>query len=480
MSNGFHVLRILLIVVVVQAHSQRRHSTSTVPFSPLPFNDSPAAPRTPPRVTPTGHQADEQQMEQFKRLLMARLAWQDVPNVTLNDSHGAGFPSSIVQQLEKETRNHHQQQEDLAAYQQRERNQPLAERAILPGEFLPPNNCRRQLAAKLHLHQHQVRHIDCFRFSKPSFEIKSLPTHQYVKQLRIFVKRHFFDITNDPDLEFTPDMFHVYQVYRPTSNDTLRNQRFSLTDTVRLPIVQARAFDEHWLELTVGAPHHISIQQIYSQFIMPWHGLAISRGLMTGTWPSFIRFTPSIPHLDRSVDDDDSDQQPPYMLVEYEDKLSVEASGRRAARAAPTRPPGSCDPRSPCCRRSLIIDLDQGDNVFNFIIYPRKFDIGECVGQCGRSGSSVNHVEVKNAQHRNEKHSSYNLLLLYHNRLLQNGSRTTTQINRPSPQCCSYSRTGGIDLTYTTANNGLTIKKYIPDMVVEECRCGLPATILQV
>ena len=480
MSIGFLVLRILLLVsiVAVLAHSKRRYSTSTVPVSPHSSNDNAAA-QTEPRVPPTAHQADEQQMEQFKRLLMARLDLKDVPNVTLNVSDGAGFPSSIVQQLEKETRNHHLQQEELAATQQREHGQPMAERVILSSESLPPYNCRRQLATKLHLRQHQVRQVDCFRFAKPSFEIKSLPTHQYVKQLRIFVKRNFFDMNNDPDLEVTPDMFHVYQVYRPTSNDTLRNQRLSLTDTVRLPIVQARAFDERWFELTVGAPHHISIQQVYSQFVMPWHGLAISRDLMTGTWPSYIRSTPPIAHLDRSIDDD-NDQQPPYMLVEYEDKISAEASGRRAARATSARPAGSCDPKSPCCRRSLIIDLDQGDNIFNFIIYPRRFDIGECIGQCGRSGSSTNHVEVKNAQHRNEKHSSYNLLLLYHTRLQANASRTTTQINRPTPQCCSYSRTGGIDLTYTTANNGLTIQKFIPNMVVEECRCGLPATILQV
>ncbi|CAM4852062.1 unnamed protein product, partial [Rotaria magnacalcarata] len=42
-----------------------------------------------------------------------------------------------------------------------------------------------------------------------------------------------------------------------------------------------------------------------------------------------------------------------------------------------------------------------------------------------------------------------------------------------------YSRTGGLELLYTTTNGGPIIRKFIPNMVVEECKCGLPATIQQ-
>ena len=170
------------------------------------------------------------------------------------------------------------------------------------------------------------------------------------------------------------------------------------------------------------------------------------------------------------------------LLIEYGEKIFPSSSGRRGTRNAVPRLARGCHPTSPCCRRPLTIDLDQGNNALNFVIYPRQLDIGECVGLCGISGSSLRFADVKNAQQRNAPNSAYNLLLLQ-NSLHANRSTTTTQINRidqHSPQCCSYSRTGGLELMYTTTNGGPIIRKYIPNMVVEECKCGLPATIQQV
>ena len=114
------------------------------------------------------------------------------------------------------------------------------------------------------------------------------------------------------------------------------------------------------------------------------------------------------------------------------------------------------------------------------MIYPRQLDIGECIGLCGTGGSSLKHTDVKNAQYKNEQNSAYNLLFLQNS---LHSNRSTDEINRVekhSPQCCSYSRTGGLELMYTTTNGGPVIRKYIPNMVVEECKCGLPATIQQV
>jgi hypothetical protein len=199
------------------------------------------------------------------------------------------------------------------------------------------------------------------------------------------------------------------------------------------------------------------------QFILPWYGLAINRELQPSSWSTFYRRFYSKKHVDgllRLNDNDEdysieSQQQLPYMLVEYGEQISSSSSENRNKRGViRSRPARGCDPKSPCCRRPLIIDFDQ-DSVFN--------------------GSSLNPTQAKN-----EPSAGYKIISLYRNDIFSNRNATTAQVNKPeqpSPHCCSFSHTGGIEVLYTTTNGGPIIRKYIPNMIVEQCRCGLPATI---
>ncbi|CAF4611962.1 unnamed protein product, partial [Rotaria magnacalcarata] len=61
-------------------------------------------------------------------------------------------------------------------------------------------------------------------------------------------------------------MFQIYQVFRPTSNDTSKKSLSGLKDTMRLPISQIKELNDHWLELTIDPNNEkITIQQIYQQ-----------------------------------------------------------------------------------------------------------------------------------------------------------------------------------------------------------------------
>jgi hypothetical protein len=448
------------------------------------------------------YQASEEQIVQFTRLLFERLNLKEAPNVTVNVNDDTGFPSSIFKHLEQQTKEHqrlHEIEEHSLHRQQKVQDEimPTAERAILPGDYVPNNACKRQLSGKLNLADNNVENIDCFRFTKSPKESKSLPTNQVINELRLYVKKNYFHFIEQHE-KLTPDMFQVYQIFRPTSNDTTLNPPPGLTDTARLSISQVKELNDNWFELTIEPNSEvINIQQLYKQLITPWYALAIDRELqspssMARSLPSFNRHYYRQFHSKklnsyslRSDNEDENSkesQQLPYMLVEYGEKIMSSSSGRRGTRDAVARPAHGCHPTSSCCRRSLIIDLDQGSNALNFVIYPRQLDIGECVGLCGAGGSSLKYTDVKNAQHRNEHNSAYNLLLLQ-NSLHSNKSLTTNQVDRSgqhSPQCCSYSRTGGLELMYTTNNGGPIIRKFIPNMVVEECKCGSPATIQQV
>lgn len=528
-------LTLLLSAVLVQAryraHSKRRYSIST-PSSPTPnlladenqpvHNDErndmgndqswidvmkeEVTPSTTARTStspPTGkHQANELQVEQFTRLLFERLNLREPPNVTANVSEATGFPSSIVKQLEQQAKEqqylHHKEEENHYRQQKiHDEIMPTAERAILPGDHILHHSCQRQLAAKLNLGKDELDNIDCFRFTKSTKETSSLPSNQLINELRIYMRKSYFHLPDGQE-KVTPDMFQIYQVFRPTSNDTTHTPPFSLTDTIRISLSHVKDLNEHWFELIVEPnQQEIDIQQLYRQIIMPWYGLAIDRDLQSASSSLIERSLPASDrqhyrqyhakkHLSPSNNQEETDEasqhQLPYILVEYGEKIAPASTGNRGARSATPRPARGCSPTSLCCRRSLTIDLDQGSNALNFVIYPRQLDIGECVGLCGLSGSSLKHTEVKNAQYKNEQNSAYNLLLLQ-NGLHFNRSTTTTQVNRPdqhSPQCCSYSRTGGLELMYTTTNGGPIIRKFIPNMVVEECKCGLPATIQQV
>ena len=487
------LLLLLLSSTLLQAHSRtypkKRPFTQATPFFPSPFagqqqhhHDHAADDRS--RLE-SKHQANEQQIEQFTRLLYDRLNLKEPPNVTSSANDGTGFPSSFVKQLEQQAieqqRLHHD--EELNSQKQHDESQATAERAILSGDSIASYPCQRQLGAKLNVHDKHLRSMKCFRFTKSNSELRSLPTNQPIKRLRIYVKQNFFYPT-DSSLIFTPEMFQIYQVFRPTSNDTSGSLIASLTGTQRLSVSQVKPFNDNWLELTVspaGVPN--GLQQIYEQFIMPWHGLALSRELQTpglaDSWPTYRRH-----HHPRLHDDEEKagqkQEQLPYMLVEYDQRsLSL----RRGTRADNARPARACDPKSPCCRRSLTIDLDQGQNALNFVIYPRKIDIGECVGLCGASGSSLKLTDAKNAQYKNEHHSGYNFFLLHQHQFSANRTQSASESNKADPSsahCCSYSNTGGLEMLYRTTNDGPIIRKYIPNMVVERCRCGLPATIQQV
>ena len=529
-------LSLLLSAVLVEAryraHSKRRYSIST-PSSPVPnlladenqpiHNDErdkmgndqswidvmkeEVTPSTTARTStspPTGkYQANELQVELFTRLLFERLNLREPPNVTANVSEATGFPSSIVKQLEQQAKEqqylHHKEEENHYRQQKiHDEIMPTAERAILPGDHILHHSCQRQLAAKLNLGKDELDNIDCFRFTKSTKETNSLPSNQLINELRIFMRKSYFHLPDGQE-KITPEMFQIYQVFRPTSNDTTHTPPFSLTDTIRISLSHVKDLNEHWFELIVEPnQQEIDIQQLYRQIIMPWYGLAIDRDLQSTSSSLIERSLPASDrqhyrqyhakkHISPSNNNDEGTDEPsqhqlPYILVEYGDKIAAPSTGNRGARSATPRPARGCSPTSLCCRRSLTIDLDQGSNALNFVIYPRQLDIGECVGLCGLSGSSLKHTEVKNAQYKNEQNSAYNLLLLQ-NGLHFNRSTTTTQVNRPdqhSPQCCSYSRTGGLELMYTTTNGGPIIRKFIPNMVVEECKCGLPATIQQV
>ncbi|CAF2420985.1 unnamed protein product [Rotaria sp. Silwood2] len=444
------------------------------------------------------HKANEEQIEQFARLLFERLNLKEAPNVTMNVNDDEGFPSSIVKQLEqqaKQQQRFHDYEENYFYRKQKVHDElmPTAERAILPGDYIPNHTCQRQLSVKLNLAENNVQNIDCFRFTKES---KSLPTNQVINELRLYIKRNYFHL-NEQQGTITPDMFQIYQIFRPTSNDTTLTPPSDLTDTIRLSVSKVGELNDNWFELTIEPnDENISIQKIYNQLLIPLYALAIDRDLQSSSsssvTPSFNRHyyrqyhsKKHTSHSMRSDSDDENNkqtqQQLPYMLVEYGDKFVPSSSGRRGTRDTIARPARDCLPTSPCCRRSLTIDLDQGSSALNFVIYPRKLDIGECVGLCGTSGSSLKHTDVKNAQHRNEHNSAYNLLILQNS---LHFNRSATNFGHPSDQhstqCCSYSRTGGLELMYTTTNGGPIIRKFIPNMVVEECKCGLPATIQQV
>ncbi|CAF0748243.1 unnamed protein product [Rotaria sordida] len=444
------------------------------------------------------YKANEEQIEQFTRLLFERLNLKEPPNVTMNANDDTGLPSSILKQLEQQTKEQqrfHDNEENNFYRKQKAHDElmPTAERAILPGDHIPNHTCQRQLSVKLNLAEHYLQNIDCFRFTKSPKESTSLPTNQAVNELRLYVKRNYFHLNEQQQQQgqIQPDMFQIYQIFRPTSNDTTQPPLTGHTDTIRLSVREFRALNDDWFELII-VPNDDSINRttIYNQLIMPWYALAIDRDLqfLSSLNRHYYRQYHSKKHTSypsRSDNDDENNkqtqQQLPYMLVEYGDKIPPSSSGRRGTRDATARPARGCLPTSTCCRRSLTIDLDQGSSALNFVIYPRQLDIGECIGLCGTSGSSLKYTDVKNAQHRNEHNSAYNLLLLQNSLHFNRSATTIANLHdQQSPQCCSYSRTSGLELMYTTRNGGPIIRKFIPNMVVEECKCGLPATIQQV
>ncbi|CAF0971215.1 unnamed protein product [Didymodactylos carnosus] len=108
-----------------------------------------------------------------------------------------------------------------------------------------------------------------------------------------------------------------------------------------------------------------------------------------------------------------------------------------------------CLPSSPCCRRPLTLHFNDS-HLLNFILYPRVLDIGECVGLCGFS--SVNQLKITNSSQHNlssikEQHSGVN------------------------DRCCSFSRTGGLELFFATEKKSV-VQLFLPHMIIEACRCS--------
>lgn len=475
-------MMILLSTSFVQAHyraySKRPHPVPSVPFvsSQLQYmsDDSLIESSTKP---PSINQANEEQLEQFRRLLFDRLNLKEVPNVRKDSHDGTRIPS-IVKQIEKQQI---QKNEEINLHQKQkipEEIQATTERAILPGGPVSSFTCQRQLAVQLNINKESLHNFDCFRFAKSPNEARSLPTNQLIKQLRIYVKKNYFHFNHLPEQTYTADMFQVYLVFRPTFNDTTsKTTGPHFIETMRLPISAVKKLNRNWFELTIDPKSSpVTIQQIYSYFISPWYGLAINHVLQS-SWPAFYRRYYSKKHLESLLYSNDEEnentesQQLPYMVVEYGEQISSARRGLRQTNQVFRKATPTCDSKSPCCRRSLTIDLDQ-ISALDFVIYPRQIDIGVCIGVCGAGGSSLKLTDVKNAQHKNDPHAAHNMFLFYQN---------LTGINKPDQQtqCCSYSRTGGLEIMYSITNGGPIIRKYIPNMIVEQCRCGLPATINQ-
>ena len=159
-----------------------------------------------------------------------------------------------------------------------------------------------------------LHNIDCFRFTKSPKETKSLPTNQLINELRLYVKKNYFHL-NDQQEPITADMFQIYQVFRPTSNETIHNPPPGLTDTTRLSISQFKELNDNWFELTIESNNQdISIQQIYKQLIMPWYALAIDRDTLqiTSSMSTFNRpyhrQYHSKKHISYSLRSDDEDE----------------------------------------------------------------------------------------------------------------------------------------------------------------------------
>ncbi|CAF5101417.1 unnamed protein product, partial [Rotaria magnacalcarata] len=282
MTSWFVILNFTLLLSssFLQArsrtYSKRRYVPSTKPFyqpissddnsDPL-VNDDSLIESTTRKVTQNlKHQASEQQIEQFARLLFDRLNLKEPPNVTVEINHEAGSPPPFVKQLEQQI----QTQDYLKAKEQQEQSrdesQAITERAILPGASVSSYACQRQISAQLNIKLDNLKNIDCFKFLKSPLESTSLPTNEIAQQLRIYIKKNFFVLNEQQQDLLTPNMFQIYQVFRPTSNDTSKKSLSGLKDTMRLPISQIKELNDHWLELTIDPNNEkITIQQIYQQ-----------------------------------------------------------------------------------------------------------------------------------------------------------------------------------------------------------------------
>lgn len=503
----FNCILLLLSSSFVHAHSQARsrdryaksrmsHPSSMQQISSEDsvgpeFDDDPliALPSRPSTTSlaMSKNEANAQQIEHFTRLIIERLNIKETPNVSIQINHGNGIPSLLVKQLEQKLR----EQEYLNKEKQeqnRDESVVITDRAIVPSEKISKYSCQRQISNRFSLNSNSLKHIECFYFSKASIDSTTLPTNQVVKQLRIYINKDFFNLNNQQhNALIKPDMIQIYQVFRPTSDDNYQKLFSNLTDTIRISINQIRELKDNWLELTIDPQQdEITIQQMYQQFILPWYGIAINRQLDSSSSSHYRSYTARkrLENSERSTykenENKGSDNFLPYMLVEYGNKISSSSGHRTKRSLVRSRPAKACDPTSPCCRHELKIDLNKAGSALDFVIHPRVIDIGECIGVCNNNRMSPSEfVKIKQDQEQNKPNSGHSFVKIHIPHLF-NKSLTTSRGNKgdePSSYCCSYSRTGGLEITYTTTYGGPVIRKYIPNMIVESCKCALPATI---
>lgn len=465
-------------------HPKRIHSALTTPI--LSMNNPP---KTESVRNDNGQRADEEQIKRFAELLYNRLNLIEPPNVTLDLNDGTGLPSSVVRQLELNTTDDQRlhRDEELRFGKLNDESQATTERAAVPGDRLSSSSCQRQLSSQLNISMKTIQLLQCFRFFRSLTALRPLPNDQVPKELKILVKKQFF-IPDIPVSSMTTDMFQVYQIFRPENNGTAEKIFASLTGTQRLPVKDVKSIENNWIALTLGPFKSFDeIPRIYAQFMLPLFGLAINRQLQIShshqPWHNYGRKMyprryPST-HMHFGSNDESSNEDKvmtPYMMIEYGKKLAK--SYNRNRRAPINQQPAHCDSHSPCCRQQLNIYLDQNNSALNFIIYPRKIDIGQCVGLCGPSGSSLDYTQVKNSHINKDPSAAYNYILLHSNRNNHTSdANSNSAAGSSKTNCCGYSRTGGLEILYRTSNFGPIIRKYVPNIIVESCKCGLQAII---
>ncbi|CAF1095050.1 unnamed protein product [Didymodactylos carnosus] len=402
----------------------------------------------------TSVRASRNQLDSFTRLLLQRLRIKSPPNVSAYNGKSS-IPDVMIKQLEFQQTNPLLQKdanpsfvEDLTKY----------ERILIPGQQFFNHSCEKRLRE----HGFPTNDIECYQFLKQKQKNAPLPRDQEINAIKLYIKSGYF---HNPNKKLTPDMFKIYKIFRPVPNESvayseklisslgkIKSSRIIISDVKRV---------KDWYELTFSKPN---LKSIYDSLIYLPSGIAISKdlSLIPHGYPLYSPYSDDYISNNRINSDHEKQQDPadaeekhysPYLYVEYGEK--TDKSQSRIRRSSVNQP--TCSSSSPCCRRSLTLDFSNSRSL-NFIIHPRVLDIGECVGLCNSTSIKTSHMKNSPQQ---------NLLAL---------SETHAGVNH---QCCSYARTGGLELLYATEDKSI-VRQFIPNMIVETCRCLLPAIISQV
>ena len=75
----------------------------------------------------------------------------------------------------------------------------------------------------------------------------------------------YFDLKHKQIDRLTPDIFRVYQVFRPTSNITSNCRWIGCKNTIRLQISQVQQVRDNWYELIINSNNkRVTLEQIYN------------------------------------------------------------------------------------------------------------------------------------------------------------------------------------------------------------------------